>query len=96
MMISPDYKYLFSEPRYCFYLFGGAVMYRPKIFQAIGLENRDWVKTDTDIRTQVVLGFLSSMDFFFLLEGMYIELMFIITLKIKCVGYRKLISAYHE
>lgn len=53
-MISEDF--LFSEPGYWFYLFG-VVNYWPKPFEAIGLENRDWIKTDTDIRTQVVLSF---------------------------------------
>jgi len=40
-MVSPGYKYLFSEPRYCFYLFEGGVMYGPKNVEAVGLENRD-------------------------------------------------------
>lgn len=67
-MITPDYKYLFSESRYCFYLFGVCVclMYGTKNFEAIGLENRDWVKTNTDVRTWVVLCFLSGMYFFFI------------------------------
>lgn len=86
--------FLFREPSYWFYIFGG-VMYWHKYFESVGLENRDWIKTDTDIRTQVVLGFLSGMDSFSLQE-MYIEFMFIITLKIKRLRYRNLISAYHK
>lgn len=86
--------FLFSEPSYWFYIFGG-VMYRPKSFESVGLENRDSIKTDTDIRTQVVLGVLSGVDSFSLQE-MCIEFMFIITLKIKRLSYRNLISAYHK
>lgn len=86
--------FLFSEPSYWFYIFGG-VMYWPKSFESVGLENRDSIKTATDIRTQVVLGVLSGVDSFSL-QGMYIEFMFIITLKIKRLSYRNLISAYHK
>lgn len=41
------------------------------LYEAIGLENRDCVKTNTDIRTQVLLGFLSGMDSFFTTENVH-------------------------
>lgn len=44
-MISPDYKCLFSNPGYCFYLFGkgSGITCGPK-FQPISLENRNWLR----------------------------------------------------
>lgn len=67
-------------------------MYWAKPFEAVGLENRDWIKTGTSIGG---FRFLSGMDSFSLQE-MYIEFMFIITLKIKRLSYGNLISAYHK
>lgn len=52
-------------------------MYTPKYFQAIGVENNNYIKIDIVTRTHI--------DFwcgFAVLEGMCTEFMFIISLKI--------------